>query len=128
MENKITKSKFWARRVDETKIKKILKRKRGIVYLFTGDGEGKSTAALGLALRALGHGKSVVVIQFMKGRKYAGEYQVQNILKNLEVYQYGKEQFVDLNKLDERDYQLAREGFEFAKQVMKKRPAVLILD
>ncbi len=52
--------------------KKLLNRKRGLVYVFTGDGEGKTTAALGLGLRALGHGKTVVLIQFMKGRKYVG--------------------------------------------------------
>src|SRR3989344_584390 len=125
---KIEKTKFWTRLIDEKRMKKFLNRKRGIVYVFTGDGEGKTTAALGLGLRAIGHGKNVVLVQFMKGRKYVGEYQIQNILKNYEAYQFGKEQFVDLNNPDKRDYELAEEGLKFVKQVIKERPDVLILD
>jgi len=121
-------TKFWNRFIDESRIKKFLSRKRGIVYVFTGDGEGKTTAALGLGLRALGHGKTVVLIQFMKGRKYVGEYRVQDILKNYEVYQFGKEQFVDLKHPDSEDRRLAQEGLNFTRQTIKKRPDVLILD
>ena len=47
---------------------------KGMVYLYTGEGEGKTTNAFGLALRAVGHGYRVVIIQFLKGRKYIGEY------------------------------------------------------
>jgi len=125
---KVEETKFWTRFIDENKIKKLLVRNRGLVYVFTGDGEGKTTAALGLGLRAIGHGKNVVVVQFMKGRKYVGEYQAQKLLKNYEVYQFGKEQFVDLKHPDKEDYELAKQGLEFAKQVIKKRPDVLILD
>ena len=121
-------TRFWTRFIDESRIKKFLSRKRGIVYVFTGDGEGKTTAALGLGLRALGHGKTVVVIQFMKGRKYVGEYRVQDILKNYEVYQFGKEQFVDLKHPDSEDRRLAQEGLNFVRQTIKKRHDVLILD
>ena len=121
-------TRFWTRFIDESRIKKFLSRKRGIVYVFTGDGEGKTTAALGLGLRALGHGKTVVVIQFMKGRKYVGEYRVQDIIKNYEVYQFGKEQFVDLKHPDSEDRRLAQEGLNFARQTIKKRHDVLILD
>src|SRR3989338_3899811 len=125
---KVEQTKFWVRRIDENKLEKFQKRKNGLIYVFTGDGEGKTTAALGLGLRELGHGKKVVVIQFMKGRKYVGEYQVQSVLKNYEVYQFGKEQFVDLKNPDKEDYRLAKEGLEFAKQMIEARPDVLILD
>lgn len=125
---KVEKTKFWVRRIDESKLEEFQKRKNGLIYVFTGDGEGKTTAALGLGLRALGHGKRVVVIQFMKGRKYVGEYQVQSMLKNYEVYQFGKEQFVDLKNPDEEDYKLAKQGLEFAKEMIEARPDVLILD
>lgn len=125
---KIEKTKFWTRLIDDKKIKKLLSRDRGLIYLFTGDGEGKTKAALGMCFRALGQGKNVVVIQFMKGRKYVGEYQIQNMLKNYEVYQFGKEQFVDLKNPDKKDYELAQEGLEFAKQVIKRKPDIVVLD
>ncbi len=128
MIDKVEKNKFWMRRINYKKLEEFQKRKNGLIYVFTGEGEGKTTAALGLGLRALGHGKEVVVIQFMKGRKHVGEYQVQSILKNYEVYQFGKEQFVDLNKPDKEDYELARKGLEFAKEMIKREPEVLILD
>ncbi len=122
------KPKFWTRFIDEKKIKKLFSRKRGLVYVFTGDGEGKTTAALGLGLRAIGHGKTVVVVQFMKGRKYVGEYRVQEILKNYEVYQFGKEKFVDLKHPDSEDKRLAQEGLNFVRQTIRRQPDVLILD
>ena len=45
----------------------------GLIHVYTGDGKGKSTAALGLAMRAIGHGFRVSVIQFMKGGRFFGE-------------------------------------------------------
>ena len=49
-------------------------RPRGLVVVITGDGKGKTTSAMGMALRAVGHGMKVCVIQFMKGDLYSGEW------------------------------------------------------
>ena len=51
----------------------IKAKRRGMVHVYTGDGKGKTTAALGLALRVIGHGGKVFMLQFMKGSKNYGE-------------------------------------------------------
>ncbi|MEA3254697.1 MAG: cob(I)yrinic acid a,c-diamide adenosyltransferase [Candidatus Altiarchaeota archaeon] len=102
---------------------------RGNIILYTGDGGGKTAAALGLALRSLGHGHKVVMIQFMKGRKDIGEYLIKERLSpEFEVYQAGREEFVNLEKPDEIDRKLAEKGLEFCREVLKRKPDLLILD
>ena len=98
------------------------------VYLWTGDGWGKSTSAFGVALRAMGHGKKVVIIQFMKGRKDIGEFKMQSSLDNLEVKQFGREEWVDLEKPSDDDKELAGNGLAFAKEKAKEKPFLLVLD
>jgi len=63
----------------------------GLVHIYTGDGKGKTTAALGLAVRALEHGFSVYMIQFMKGGKHIGELRLQETFPNFAIKQYGKD-------------------------------------
>lgn len=113
------------------KIKKEFNGKtRGMVYLYTGTGAGKTTNALGIAMRCVGHRKKVVVIQFLKWWKKTGEYKIRNRLKPYyEIHQFGRKGWIGFKNLDERDKKLAQKGFEFAKKVVKeKRPHVLILD
>jgi len=101
----------------------------GAVYLYTGSGFGKTTSALGLALRAVGQGKKVVIIQFMKGWKNTGEYKIMKRLKpNYRIYQFGRKGFVNLKNPSEGDKKRAQRGLEFAKQEIKKKPFILILD
>lgn len=100
----------------------------GHIYLWTGDGAGKTTAALGLALRAVGHDKKVIIVQFMKGRKDIGEWKIQKKLKPLyEIHQFGRKGWVDLRKPDKKDIELAKKGLEFARQVLAKRPPHLFI-
>ncbi len=106
-----------------------MKQKRGLVYLWTGEGAGKTTSALGVALRAVGHGKKVVVIQFLKGRKDIGEYKVKKILgSEYEIYQFGRNKFINPKNPDLEDYELAKKGLEFARKKLKEKPFLIILD
>jgi cob(I)alamin adenosyltransferase len=102
---------------------------KGNVLLYTGDGGGKTAAALGLAVRSLGHGKRVVIVQFMKGWKNTGEYKARGLLgQNLVMKQFGRRAFVDLKNPSAKDMALSQCGLDYAKTALKKKPDLLILD
>ena len=112
--------------------------------MYTGTGGGKTANALGLALRSLGHNKSVVIIQFFKWRKDIGEYMIKDKLAPLyEIYQFGRpawlgeeektEEFAgekfNVESVKNHDKELAKKALEFAMQVLKeKKPHLLVLD
>ena len=102
----------------------------GYAYLYTGTGGGKTTNALGLALRSVGHGHKVVIIQFMKWWKNTGEYKIRKKLEPYyEIYQFGRKGWIGLSNLEEEDKTLAKRGLEFAKKIVKERkPHLLVLD
>lgn len=99
-----------------------------MVYLYTGEGGGKTTNALGLALRCLGHGYRVVIIQFLKWWENTGEYKFRKMCPNYEIRQFGRKGWIGLDNLDERDKELSRKALEFAKKVVKQKPRLLVLD
>ena len=67
------------------------KERKGLIVVITGNGKGKTTAALGIALRACGHGMRVCIIQFMKGDLYAGEWDgVKRMNCDIELHATGK--------------------------------------
>ena len=99
----------------------------GYVHLYTGNGKGKTTAAFGLALRALCAGKSVYVGQFVKSMKY-NETAAEKVFGALEVEQFGSGCFIDRNP-DGEDVRLARADLEKCAALMKEgRYDVVILD
>ncbi len=99
----------------------------GKTQVYTGDGKGKTTAAMGQALRALGHGQRVLVVQFLKGRP-TGEINILREMKNVTVERFGSSQFVCGDPTPE-DMTLAREGFEKARAaVMSGDYDLVILD
>lgn len=100
---------------------------QGIVMVNTGNGKGKTTAAFGQALRAIGHGSKVCVIQFMKGRPY-GEYQsAEKYLPNLTVHLVGLDSFVMRDNPAPVDIKMAEEGFALAKKVIMSREYDMVI-
>lgn len=102
------------------------------IYLFTGEGAGKTTNALGLALRSLGHGHKVIVIQFLKWWKNTGEYKFQKfkeISKYYKIYQFGRQGWHGFKNLTKEDKLLVEKALQFSIEIVKKeRPNLLILD
>lgn len=93
--------------------------RRGLVHVYTGNGKGKTTAALGLALRAVGHGFKVFMLQFMKGSKRYGEVlAAEKYLPGLTLVQTGMETFVDREHPSPEDVAMARHGLSLAKKIV----------
>ncbi len=97
-----------------------------MIHVYTGNGKGKTTAAFGLAMRAAGHGKKVAIVQFMKGVEY-GEVRSAKKL-GIEVYQFGRKEFVDPKAPTELDFKLAKEALKKAEELLKGDYDLVILD
>lgn len=103
---------------------------KGYIQVYTGNGKGKTTAALGLSLRAAGHGLKTVIVQFMKGWIDYGELKgVEMLSPYVEIHQAGRDTFVDRRNPDPEDVRLAREGWKIAGQmILGKRADIVVLD
>jgi len=103
----------------------------GYIQIYTGDGKGKTTASLGLALRAIGHGWKVLIIQFTKGEHstdYYGEIaSASNLMPNLEVAQFGLDRVVYSHNVSMEDYKEAKRGWQFAKDAINSNKYQLII-
>lgn len=120
---------------------------QGLVQVYTGTGKGKTTAALGLAYRAIGHGFKVCFIQFMKGSSYCGElFTSQRLKPYIDFYQFGRgcpyssmirsgfmkcsgcgECFYKDKKNMEENKKYTLMAYEFAKEVLKKEQHDLVI-
>ena len=67
---------------------------KGLIEIYTGDGKGKTTAALGLAVRACGHGAHVAIVQFMKGWARYGELTAVKHLPGVTLVHTGREKCI----------------------------------
>ncbi len=102
---------------------------RGLVIVITGNGKGKTTSAFGQALRAIGQGYKVFIMQFMKGRDY-GEYKAaKRYLPRLTLRRSGLDSFVMRDNPAPVDIDLARQGFEMVqKAAASGKYDMMILD
>jgi cob(I)alamin adenosyltransferase len=99
---------------------------KGHIHIYTGPGKGKTTAALGLGLRAAGNGMKVHMIQFMKGRRYSELDSIEKI-PGFTFSQHGRDEFVNKDNPEQVDIDLARQGFKYAKDLIKSNKYNLII-
>ncbi|WP_018702703.1 cob(I)yrinic acid a,c-diamide adenosyltransferase [Anaeromusa acidaminophila] len=92
----------------------------GLIQVYTGDGKGKTTAALGLALRAWGKGWRIAIVQFMKDDPEYGEVKALQELDGIDLFPVGRNDFVNLDQPEEIDRRLARQGWELARSFFEK--------
>jgi cob(I)alamin adenosyltransferase len=109
------------------------KEETGLVLIYTGNGKGKTTAALGAALRAVGHGYKVAVIQFIKGPgfTYGEEYAAQHYIPNLEIIKKGKGYYkIRGDSVPEEVHRkAARDGLRLAEEkIVSGNYHIVILD
>jgi cob(I)alamin adenosyltransferase len=101
---------------------------KGLIEVYTGDGKGKTTVALGIAFRALGHGYKVYMIQFMKS-VCSGECIQAAKTKNFKIKSFGRASFVNKDNPDPLDIECAKEALNFAKEiVIEGKYDIVILD
>jgi cob(I)alamin adenosyltransferase len=101
----------------------------GLVQVYTGNGKGKTSAAFGLALRALGRGLKVYVIQFIKGGFDYGELYMVEKLPNIKLKAFGRGRFITEKPPEKKDVKLAEEALTLAEEIVKNDEYdIVILD
>ncbi|NLJ06404.1 MAG: cob(I)yrinic acid a,c-diamide adenosyltransferase [Sphingobacteriales bacterium] len=100
---------------------------KGYIHLYTGNGKGKTTAALGLALRAVGAGKRVFIGQFVKGMHYA-EIDALKRFSEIEIKQYGLDCFIK-KEPTEKDIKAAQIGLrEVTEMILENKYDIVVMD
>ncbi len=99
---------------------------KGYIQVYTGNGKGKTTAAFGLALRAIGTGMKVYIGQFVKGKTYNETIAIARYLKNIRVKQYGLGCFI-VNIPTDDDIKAAQQGFEEMRKIIQNGKYDLVI-
>jgi len=105
---------------------------RGLIQVYTGDGKGKTTAAIGQALRAIGRGYKVYMVQFLKGGDSGELHAVKRLEPDFKIYRFEKNRGFFWTLSEEEKRELKKEiddAFEFVKKVVETNDCdILILD
>ncbi len=101
----------------------------GYIHIYTGNGKGKTTAALGLALRAAGAGMRIYIGQFLKGQSYAELEGVKMFGTQLCIEQFGQTSFYKLGNGDLNAKSCAQKGFQRVQKIIQNNEYdIVILD
>ena len=101
----------------------------GLVQIYTGNGKGKSTACFGLALRAMGRGLKVKIVQFLKGDTRYGEIIALKNFPAIDVVQFGSPEFVNPLHPREEDRKMAQDALEHGREaLLSGRYDIVIMD
>ncbi len=100
--------------------------RQGLVIVHTGNGKGKTTAALGTAFRALGHGYRVLMVQFIKGSWKYGELESAKKFENFKLVPMGRGFVSTDGKVADEDRQAAREALAYAREHMAEYDMVIL--
>jgi cob(I)alamin adenosyltransferase len=92
--------------------------RRGLVQIFTGDGKGKTSAAIGAVIRALGHGLRVYIAFFMKGDHPSGERSILSQLPNVTMESFGARGFVDPVNINPEEKEQVKRALASARKAM----------
>jgi cob(I)alamin adenosyltransferase len=107
----------------------VEKNGQGLVQVFTGNGKGKTTAALGTVLRAAGHGLRVFIVFFMKGNYEYGEFSTLPRLPNVDVASFGFRQLTDPKNIKPEEIEQAKKALVAARQaVLSGHYDLVVLD
>jgi cob(I)alamin adenosyltransferase len=99
----------------------------GLVQVYTGNSKGKTTASLGLALRALGNGLNVAMVQFMKPPREYGEYEMAKSLPHFTLLPMGRPNLVYEDKLKKEDYESAEIALRKADEIIQSRKYDMVI-
>ena len=97
----------------------------GQIHIYTGNGKGKTTAAFGLGLRAVGAGYKVYIIQFLKGQDYS-ELKSLAKVRGISLKRFGQKSFI-IKKPKPEDITQAKKGLTWAKQIIKSKKFDLVI-
>lgn len=100
-----------------------------MIQIYTGNGKGKTTSALGLIMRALGHNMKICLIQFMKNNWEYGEIKFLSKQKNVDIYKFGSDHFVDMQNPAAIDYKEAENACRKAHAIISAdKYDIVVLD
>ena len=126
-DDNLYKKKMQLRKDIQNKRVKIRKTKKGLLIVFTGNGKGKTTASLGMALRTIGHGYKVAIIQFIKGGWTTGEEKaLKNLSSKISWHSLG-EGFTWETQDRKRDEELVKKAWDLSKKYIKDDSYKLII-